>query len=86
MRTTVTIDPDVEALLKNALRERDVSFKQLVNDSLRQALADPKGRKRAPFKPLTFSMGRPLVDLTKATSFAAELEDQELVARLSARA
>ena len=74
MRTTVTIDPDVEALLKVALRERDLSFKQLVNDSLRQALADPKSSKRAPFKPVTFSMGRPLVDLTKATSFAAELK------------
>ena len=78
MRTTVTIDPDVEALSKTALRERDLSFKQLVNDSLRQALADPKGKKRVPFKPVTFSTGRPLVDPTKATSVAAELEDHGL--------
>ena len=84
MRTTVTIDPDVEVLLKKALRERDLSFKQLLNDSLRQALAEPRSKKRAAFKPLTFSMGRPLVDLTKATSLAAELEDQEFAARLSA--
>jgi hypothetical protein len=27
-------------------------------------------------------MGRPLVDLTKATALAAELEDQELAARM----
>ena len=86
MRTTVTIDPDVEILLKKALRERDLSFKQLLNDSLRRALADPSHEKRASFEPLTFSMGLPLVDLTKATSLAAELEDQELAARLGSGA
>ena len=86
MRTTVTIDPDVEILLKNALRERDLSFKQLLNDSLRRALTAPGAENRVPFEPLTFSMGRPLVDLTKATSLAAELEDQGLAARLGGSA
>ena len=86
MRTTVTIDPDVEILLKKAMRERDLSFKQLLNDSLRRALVLPAAGNRVPFEPLTFSMGRPLVDLTQATSLAAELEDQELAARLGSGA
>ena len=32
----------------------------------------------------TFDMGLPLVDLTKANALAAELEDQELIAKLRA--
>jgi hypothetical protein len=31
--------------------------------------------------PLTFDMGKPGVDLTKAVALAAELEDEELIAR-----
>ena len=31
------------------------------------------------FEPLTFDMGKPRVDLTKASSLAAELEDDELI-------
>ncbi len=28
MRTTVTLDPDVERLIKDAMRERSISFKE----------------------------------------------------------
>jgi len=83
MRTTVTIDPDVEMLIKKAMRERDTSFKQVLNDGLRDALAARRLRSRAPFEQLTFALGVPRVDLSKATALAAELEDQELAARLT---
>ena len=33
------------------------------------------------FEPLTFDMGKPRLDLTKAGSLAAEMEDEELVGR-----
>ena len=33
MRTTVTLDPDVEAQLRAAMRERGVSFKVAINDA-----------------------------------------------------
>lgn len=82
MRTTVTLDADVQRLLKKAMHERDLSFKQLVNDSLRQSLGAKRRQASAAYVPVTFSMGRPLVDLTKATALAAELEDLELAARL----
>lgn len=35
-----------------------------------------------PFIQRTFHMGEPLVDLTKANQLAAELEDEELIAKM----
>jgi hypothetical protein len=83
MRTTVTLDPDVQALLKRAMRARDLSFKQALNDAVRQGLRAGAARSAAtPYVPLTFDMGQPLVDLRKANALAGELEDQELIARM----
>lgn len=83
MRTTVTLDPDVQALLKKAMRRRDLTFKQALNDAVRQGLrAGAMKSAAAPFESLTFDMGLPLVDLTKANALAGELEDQELIARM----
>lgn len=82
MRTTVTLDPDVQALLKKAIRERDSSFKQVLNDGLRRGLGSSHAPKRKPFKPLTFDMGLPLIDLAKATALAGELEDLEYIAKM----
>jgi len=84
MRTTVTLDPDVEKLLKKAMLERDASFKQVLNDGLRAGLGGRKSPRREPFRQRAFPMGRPLVDLTKATALADELEDTSLAARLRA--
>lgn len=82
MRTTVTIDPDVEVLVRKAMRQRDASFKQVLNDSLREALAERRPKPRAPYRQVAYHLGRPLVDLTKATALAAELDDLELAAKL----
>ena len=38
MRTTVTLDGDVEAVLRVAMRERHLSFKEAVNNALRAGL------------------------------------------------
>lgn len=38
MRTTLTLDPDVAALLKKALAKGDQSFKDVVNTALRKGL------------------------------------------------
>lgn len=85
MRTTVTLDPDVEALLRKAVRERGEPFKQVLNAAVREGLSGGKRRPAKRFKQRTFDMGRPLVDLTKALSLAAELQDTESVARISRR-
>lgn len=83
MRTTVTLDPDVEALLKNAMRERDASFKQVLNDALRQGLRRRASGAPAPFEQMTFDMGPLLVATTHLNALADELEDRELMAKLA---
>lgn len=75
MRTTVTLDPDVEALLKKAMRERGEPFKQVLNRAVRDGLRNRAARKPARFRQRTFAMGTPTVDLTKALALSAELDD-----------
>ena len=38
MRTTITLDPDVHALVERAMRERGLSFKEAVNEAIRAGL------------------------------------------------
>lgn len=64
------------------MREREASFKTVLNDALRQGLAPRRAAARQRYRQLTFDLGRPLVDLTKANALAADLEDQELLAKL----
>jgi hypothetical protein len=85
MRTTVTLDPDVQRLLDEAQHRSKRPFKQVLNDAVRVGL----GRRAAPapaFEQRTFSLGRTKVDLTKAGALAAELEDGEAVAKHRATA
>ena len=46
MRTTVTLDDDVSALLQRAMRESGKGFKQALNDALRDGLARRRGAVR----------------------------------------
>jgi hypothetical protein len=81
MRTTITLDPDVESLLKAAMQQRGISFKAAVNDAIRAGLS-PRSRK--PFRQRTFSLGeRPAINYDKALAMAAALEDEELARKLA---
>ena len=82
MRTTITLDPDVEVLLKNAMRDHDASFKQVLNDAVRQGMRRTTVLPRLRYEPMTVDLGRQLVDLTKANSLADELEDLVLIEKL----
>ncbi len=83
-RTTVTLDPDAEALLKRLMRERGMSFKQALNHAIRAGLAESVGG--APVPTPTYGMGfEPAIACDKALRIAAELEDDELARRLAAR-
>lgn len=84
MRTTVTLDPDVERILKQVVRERGVSFKQALNDSVR-AGTQPK---RAPKKFIqkTHSMGaEQYFRWDKALAAAESMEDEELSRKFALR-
>ena len=43
MRTTVTIDPDTEALLQEEIVRSGLSFKEVLNRSVRKALGSQAG-------------------------------------------
>lgn len=79
MRTTLTLDPDVAALLKKAVATGDTTLKDVVNDALRKGLtADLKermSRKRYVVKPRTPGGGF-LVDITDNGALA-EMMDRE---------
>lgn len=85
MRTTVTLDPDVEARLRALMRERGISFKEALNSAIRAGLMPARTPARR-YKLKTYRMGlRPGVRLVKALSLAAELEDEELARKLDLR-
>lgn len=79
MRTTLTIDDDVEALLRQRLRASGEPLKQAVNKYLRLGiLAEDKQKsvKRKPFKVKPFAEGLPSHwDYTKVSTFADKLDD-----------
>jgi hypothetical protein len=59
VRTTLTLDEDVAALLKKEVRKSGQPFKQVVNRYLRLGLTTPKQRPRKPFKVKPFNLGLP---------------------------
>lgn len=85
MRTTVTLDPDVAAALKEAARRRDISFKQALNDAVRAGLLQAAPA-QAPYRVPTREMGvRAGIDLTRALHLADEVDDQATVGDLDRR-
>ncbi len=85
MRTTVTLDPDVEKILRTAMRERGLSFKEVLNDAVRSGLAKSKSPASKPFVIPTFAMGEPLFRWEKALAFADALEDEEIIRKMALR-
>jgi len=81
MRTTITLDPDTDAVIRKLMQERGLTFKQAVNAAIR---AGTVGRRRR-FRTPTADMGVPRIPLDQALRLASELEDEELVRKLAAR-
>lgn len=82
MRTTVTLDPDVRLLLAEAMKERGISFKQAINDSIRTGMAPARQRKRR-FVQRTYSMGAAHhFRWDKALQAAGDMEGVELARKL----
>jgi hypothetical protein len=83
MRTTITLDSDVEILIKKLMRERGMSFKDAVNLAIRSGLAPSSDD--TVFATKTFDLGKPHVPLEKALQLAGELEDEELLRKTALR-
>ncbi|RPI12083.1 MAG: antitoxin [Acidobacteriales bacterium] len=86
MRTTVTLDSDVERLIRDAMRERDISFKEALNDAARTGLRGNVHKRARKFAQKTFRMGEGQeFRWDKALAVADSIEDDELNRKLSLR-
>jgi hypothetical protein len=84
MRTTVTLDDDVAARLQHLTRERRISFKEAINETLRAGLAGERTTRE--YRLHTYPMGmRPGIDLDRALQLDAALEDEETLRKLALR-
>jgi hypothetical protein len=85
MRTTVTLDPDLEVRLKELAHERGISFKAAINAAVRAGLASETGQPRRYRERVTELGVQPGIDLTKALRLSASLEDDATVQKLMLR-
>ena len=83
VRTTITLDDDTAALLGEQVRRRGISFKEAVNDAVRQALAP--STQEVPYEVPVYDMGQPTVSLDRALALAGDLEDEELLRKARMR-
>lgn len=76
MRTTLTLDDDVAAKLRELAHRRKMSFKEVVNSVLRRGLVAQESRGESrPFQVEAFrSAFRPGVDPLKLNQLSDELE------------
>lgn len=85
MRTTLTIDPDVERLLQHEIRRTDSSLKTVVNDALRRGLG-MRGKSPRPSRykvnPHLFAF-KPSVDVNRLNQLVDELEADELARKMA---
>lgn len=76
MRTTVTVDPDVELLLRQAMHQSGQSFKSTLNQAIRKGLADVVvANHQEPFVVEAQDMGlRPGIDIANIHDLETELD------------
>jgi hypothetical protein len=86
MRTTITLTPEAESLVKRAMQARASSFKEVVNEAIVAALAPSH---TAPFRATTYSLGQahpervaPGYSLDQALALAGALEDEALLDKM----
>jgi hypothetical protein len=85
MRTTVTLEPDVEVLIRKAMKERGLSFKNALNSAVRAGLTKSRRRIRR-FEQRTFSLGAAQnFRWEKALCTAEAIGDEELSRKLALR-
>jgi hypothetical protein len=85
MRTTVTLDSDVESLIRTAMKQRGQSFKEALNSAIRAGLTQNRPGKRY-FVQQTFALGAEQnFRWDKALVAADAIEDEELTRKLSLR-
>ena len=85
MRTTLTIDSDVERLLRQEMRRTNRSMEAVVNDALRAGLgAQGKAARTRRFKVEPHAFGfKPGVNVDGLNQLADEMEAEEIARKLA---
>ncbi|HVS66669.1 MAG TPA: antitoxin [Thermoanaerobaculia bacterium] len=80
MRTTVTLEPDVEKLLRESMERGRKSFKQALNEAVRRGLIGRGSKDEEPFvleaRALRLRAG---IDAAALRDIDTELEEEELL-------
>jgi hypothetical protein len=82
MRTTLSLESDVDQMLREMMIERGITMKEAVNAAIRAGIR-PVSKTNKRFRTPTFSLGVPIVPLEKSLQIAAELEDDELIRKMN---
>ena len=87
MRSTVRIDDDLMTALRTRAQAERLSLTRMLNRVLRAGLAasgHPAGEHER-YEEATVRMGRPRVEIDKALALATDLEDEEILRKVSLR-
>ena len=77
MRTTVTLDPDVQKLLEEAAHRERKSFKAVLNDAVRRGLSPRPRRARRAYQVVPHHTKlQPGIDAAALNRLVEELEDE----------
>jgi hypothetical protein len=87
MRTTIKIDDELLARLKEQALRKRIPLTKLVNQILRGGLRTDRhtASQKHPYQEETHPLGPPRVDLTKAVALAAQFEDEESLRKMALR-
>ena len=79
------MEPDVQALIRTAMKERGISFKEALNSAVRAGLTQAKAKRRY-FVQKSYSLGGDRnFRWDKALETAAAMEDEELGRKIGLR-
>lgn len=80
MRTTATLEPEVERLLHQVMKERGISFKKALNEAVKAGLSPKAHHAAKRFVQKTYALGlNPNLNWDKAQAIADAIEDQEIL-------
>ena len=85
MHISLDLADDVQEKLRKLADERGIALNNLANDMVRLGLEKDEAMRRTlkPFRQTAHDMGGPKVNLDKALSAAAELDDQEIIRKMA---
>ena len=76
MRTTLTLTPEAESLVRAAMAEHGWTFKEAVNHAIVRGIGGGTG---TPFSTPTYPIGLRPIPGDRALALAGEVEDAELI-------